>query len=160
MVSPKPRWGAQKTFFACSSERGLKLPWALSRCPGPFCVTQNHRQIEANPLVPGRGHFHGKISPTQPYCGGIRTSDQQEDLNSASRLRLNSCIIFNFTPVGLYCTCPLAKETYSDLAIHFLSSKECMADILTKNVTAGVFGHIVPICTGTALQPFTYQIPN
>ena len=52
------------------------------------------------------------------------------------------------------------KEVKNDLAIHFISSKECMADILTKNVTAGVFGHIVPIYTGTAVQPFTYQIPN
>jgi hypothetical protein len=29
--------------------------------------TKNHRQIEANPLVPGPEHFYGKISPTQPY---------------------------------------------------------------------------------------------
>ena len=36
------------------------------------------------------------------YCGAIRTSDQERDLNSASRLRLNSCIVFDFTPIGLY----------------------------------------------------------
>ena len=48
------------------------------------------------------------------------------------------------------------KEVKNDLAIHFISSKECMADILTKNVTAGVFGHIVPIYTGTAV-PTQYK---
>jgi hypothetical protein len=41
MASPKPRLGPKKHFFACSFERGLKLPWALSRCPGPFCVDQS-----------------------------------------------------------------------------------------------------------------------
>jgi hypothetical protein len=52
------------------------------------------------------------------------------------------------------------KEVKNDLAIHFIISKGCMADILTKNVTAGVFGHIFHIYTGTAVHPFTYQIPN
>ena len=39
------------------------MPWTF------LCrlSTKNHRQIEANPFVPGRGHFYGKISPTQPY---------------------------------------------------------------------------------------------
>jgi hypothetical protein len=52
------------------------------------------------------------------------------------------------------------KEVKNDLAIHFISSKGCMADMLTKNVTTSVFGHIVPIYTGATVQPFTYQIPN
>jgi hypothetical protein len=52
------------------------------------------------------------------------------------------------------------KEVKNDLAIHFISSKGFMADILTKNVTAGVFGHVVPIYTGTAVSPFMHEIPN
>ena len=36
------------------------------------------------------------------YCGAPRTSDQQQDWNSASLFRLNRCIIFDFTPTGLY----------------------------------------------------------
>jgi hypothetical protein len=60
MVSPKPRWGAQKTIFACSFERGLKLPWALSRCPGPFCVDQAQKIIgglKQTPWCQGEGTF-------------------------------------------------------------------------------------------------------
>ena len=56
--------------------------------------------------------------------------------------------------------CHYIKEVKNDLAIHFISSKGCMADILTKNVTAGVFGHIVFIYTGTAKETFAYEIPN
>ena len=44
------------------------------------------------------------------YCGALRTSDQQQDQdwNSASRLRLHRCIIFmlfDITPMGLYLIC-------------------------------------------------------
>ena len=41
--------------------------------------------------------------------------------------------------------CHRVKEVKKNLAMHLISSKEFMADVLTKNVTAGVFGHDLPI---------------
>jgi hypothetical protein len=79
MVSPKPRWGAQKTFFACSSERGLKLklPWALSRCPGLFCEDEAPKiigRLKQTPWCEGEGTFMEnkpnpaiKQEPRRPY---------------------------------------------------------------------------------------------
>ena len=51
-------------------------------------------------------------------------------------------------------------ELKNDLAIHFISTRAMLADVQTKNVTVGVFDQIVPLYTGTALEPFKFTIPT
>ena len=61
------------------------------------------QSVQHQPRKPTRSQHSSNVGIClRIYCGAIRTSDQQRDLNSASRLRLNSCIIFGFTPTGLY----------------------------------------------------------
>jgi hypothetical protein len=51
-------------------------------------------------------------------------------------------------------------ELKDDLAVHYLNTRDMLADILTKAVSIGVFCHLVPTFTGTALKPFSFTIPN
>ena len=51
-------------------------------------------------------------------------------------------------------------ELKDDLAVHYLNTRDMLADILTKAVSIGVFCHLVPTFTGTASKPFSFTIPN
>jgi hypothetical protein len=78
----KPRWGAQKTIFACNFERGLKTALGPFAMPWAFLCR-----------LSTKNHIVGGLKQT-PWCQGEGTFVEQQAQPSHTR-----AVQFNTVPV-------------------------------------------------------------